>query len=1004
MSPALIDSWEWTLYDQRMQWTEPASPHPDIVLIGRDAESERQLGTGIWDRAVFATMIQSLKEAGARVVALDFAFIGPSPQARGGHTSDVMLAKSIQDMGNVVLPLPVQIGEVSPARQIGHDRPSLDHFPDTVGSSFSATDTQQLEHASLLGAVLPELFNRTHQWGHIAAQSDDDGVFRHVPAFLRVQERAIPAFSVAIAAAYLNVKPEDIVITPGTHVTLRRLNNPSETLTDLEIPVNPENQLLLNYAGKWPQAPFPYLLFSDVLEKINEGASDELNHWVEDKIVLIFHAGAEHDRRRTPLELKAPGGFIHANAIQTILTRSFLSPISMGTQFWILLILTMMATASVVYGSWRWGWCAMLIIIGGYLLLSQLSFSTNGRIYPFILPLLGMLSGTGVASAWAIWNERHTIENLEITLEHSQEELVQTRKDLTKTESTVQELEQELKTSRTKALASETAQQQIIQAVQELEHKLLAAETELQAWQSDVKRLERDLEESRTKYLEEDQPEIRKVQDLEDQLHQADMRRLAAESTVMRLEEVLEGSRKEMVIAEMNRQQASQQAKELEAKLHAVEAKWNTAKHDMPLDKSESQTLQPAGMTFMTLSNRELTEFRQECETQHQIFTTDTRLLSQYKDLKKIAPRPMSILILGEPGTGKELFAQAVHTLSALPGNYVTTNMAAIPGDLFESAFFGHRKGSFSGATQDHVGYFEQADGGTIFLDEIGDLRIDMQAKILRAIQEGSFYPVGAKQQTTVKTRIVAATNKDLLKGIEEGWFRRDLYDRLASFRLWLPPLRERNHDLKSLAARLVQRAGHEMKRENIQLSKEALEAMTQYPWPGNIRELQDALRRAVVFADQDVILAEDLRLGVEQPHPNHKTIEPNSESTQDVSGDQALLQCLRQHRFDMQRTAKAVGWERSTVTQRLKGLCFQALVDQQFDRSKAAGALAQQDPAMTRLAEQKLNTYYDSLLRHIAEAQTLDEALALCRQRLKNLPDRHLPAMEALVRHHFKK
>ena len=126
--PAFIDTWKLSVYDQRLRWAEKDSPHPDIVLIGRDAESERQLGYGIWDRAVFAKMITALGEAGASVIALDFAFVGPSPPDRGGHVSDELLAQAIKDIDNVVLPLPVQIGNVSPAVQIGREQPHLDHF------------------------------------------------------------------------------------------------------------------------------------------------------------------------------------------------------------------------------------------------------------------------------------------------------------------------------------------------------------------------------------------------------------------------------------------------------------------------------------------------------------------------------------------------------------------------------------------------------------------------------------------------------------------------------------------------------------------------------------------------------------------------------------------------------------------------------------------------------------------------------------------------------------
>jgi DNA-binding NtrC family response regulator/CHASE2 domain-containing sensor protein len=371
------------------------------------------------------------------------------------------------------------------------------------------------------------------------------------------------------------------------------------------------------------------------------------------------------------------------------------------------------------------------------------------------------------------------------------------------------------------------------------------------------------------------------------------------------------------------------------------------------------------------------------------IVTREPAVLALFRDLERAARTTLPILLSGEPGTGKELFARAAHRLSpraAAP--FVAVNMAAIPPDLFESEMFGHVKGSFTGAVADRRGYFEQAAGGTIFLDEIGEARAEHQGKLLRVLQERTLQRVGATQATGVDARVVAASNRDLARGVAEGWFREDLYFRLKGVVLRLPPLRERKRDVGPLAERFVEEAVAETGRRAT-LSEAALLALEAHDWPGNVRELQNCLRRAVALADRDVLTAADLRLDTPAQPPS----EP--------AGDAAVLDSLRRHGFDMQATARALGWDRSTVTQRLKGLGFRALVEAGGDRGRAALALAG-DPALARTVEMKLGEYHEHLLRSVAGFDSADAAIAACRRRFKNLPERHFRSLEALVRETF--
>jgi transcriptional regulator with GAF, ATPase, and Fis domain len=234
--------------------------------------------------------------------------------------------------------------------------------------------------------------------------------------------------------------------------------------------------------------------------------------------------------------------------------------------------------------------------------------------------------------------------------------------------------------------------------------------------------------------------------------------------------------------------------------------------------------------------------------------------------VEKIAPSKVPALILGEPGTGKELFARLVHRLSdRRHRSFIAVNCAAINETLAESEMFGHVKGAFTGAEANRTGKFELADKGTLFLDEVGDLSPGAQAKLLRALQEGEIQPLGTEQTRKVDVRVVAATNKNLKKMIEDKTFRDDLYYRLAGIELHLPPLRERIDDIPELADALLRKATQELKRAK-SLSKESLRRLMQRSWPGNVRELDLALKRSALVASGDVLEPEDLWLTVELP------------------------------------------------------------------------------------------------------------------------------------------
>ena len=220
------------------------------------------------------------------------------------------------------------------------------------------------------------------------------------------------------------------------------------------------------------------------------------------------------------------------------------------------------------------------------------------------------------------------------------------------------------------------------------------------------------------------------------------------------------------------------------------------------------------------------------------------------EQIEMVAPTDATVLILGETGVGKELVARAIHERSARHDRaLVKVNCTAIPGELFESEFFGHVKGAFSGALKDRIGRFQLADGGTLFLDEIGSLPAAMQPKLLRVLQEGEFEAVGDEHTRRANVRIIAASNRDLKSAVRTGRFREDLYYRLSVFPIEVPPLRERKEDIPVLAKYFVEAACKRLNRSPLQLSASQIRQLQDYDWPGNARELQNLIERAVIRA-----------------------------------------------------------------------------------------------------------------------------------------------------------
>jgi two-component system response regulator PilR (NtrC family) len=297
--------------------------------------------------------------------------------------------------------------------------------------------------------------------------------------------------------------------------------------------------------------------------------------------------------------------------------------------------------------------------------------------------------------------------------------------------------------------------------------------------------------------------------------------------------------------------------------------------------------------------------------------------------ITKVARSQAPVYILGESGVGKELVARTIHEQGArAAGPFIPVNCGAIPGELMESEFFGHRKGSFTGAHADKPGLFQAANGGTLFLDEVAELPLQMQVKLLRAIQEKSVRPVGAAAEVPVDVRILSATHKDLAELVEDGRFRHDLYYRINVIELRVPPLRERRSDLPQLAAAILSRLAHAQGQPLPALAPSAIDALTDYAFPGNVRELENILERALAMVEGGHISADDLRLPHARPFgaDGGKGAAPQ-EAVIDIDPANAALPTYIEQleRSAIQKALEENRWNKTRTAAQL-GITFRAL------------------------------------------------------------------------------
>lgn len=286
-----------------------------------------------------------------------------------------------------------------------------------------------------------------------------------------------------------------------------------------------------------------------------------------------------------------------------------------------------------------------------------------------------------------------------------------------------------------------------------------------------------------------------------------------------------------------------------------------------------------------------------------------------YDYVRLVAPTPMSVLILGASGTGKEYVARRIHELSARKDKpFFALDCGAIPKDVAASEFFGHRKGAFTGADADKRGAFEVANGGTLFLDEVGNLSYDVQVQLLRALQERRIRPVGGDRELTVDIRLVCATNENLEQAVAEGRFREDLYHRINEFTIYMPQLRERGNDIFLFADLFIRQANAELQRQVDGLDAAAAELLVQHSWPGNLRELNNVMKRAVLLARGRQITAAELQQAM---GPVRQNVVPTLHDEADER--QRIEEALRQTGGNKAKAARLLGIDRKTIYNKME-------------------------------------------------------------------------------------
>jgi Nif-specific regulatory protein len=356
----------------------------------------------------------------------------------------------------------------------------------------------------------------------------------------------------------------------------------------------------------------------------------------------------------------------------------------------------------------------------------------------------------------------------------------------------------------------------------------------------------------------------------------------------------------------------------LEGELHFLEAVADLIAQVVVARRSQQEKI-----SALERENLELRKNLEEQGKPGEMVGNSGSMREVYRQIAQVAPSVTTVLIRGETGTGKELVARAIHDKSPVStGPFVAVNCAALPESLLESELFGHEKGSFTGALAKRIGRFEMADNGTLFLDEVGEMSMSAQGRLLRAIQEKEIQRVGGTNTVRVNVRLVCATNRDLEKDVTEGRFREDLYYRINVFTIALPPLRERGADVLLLADFFAKKYARINKKEIERISTPAIDMLSAYHWPGNVRELENVMERAVLVAPENVVNGHDLPPTLQMKDPDQQGPRKNDlESMVAAYEKEIITEALKDARGNQSRAAEILGTTKRIIQYKIQNL-----------------------------------------------------------------------------------
>ena len=878
---------ECKTFDYRMRARGAIKSNPDIILIDIDDRSIDSIGRWPWDRTIHAKMIEALSVNKTNTIAYDILFYQPSPQTK----SDDILAKATREAERVYYPVGF---EFAPSNLDGSTIEESDHLEILKPFGFGRFIGETKRILSVKRAIAPisKIFEASKGLGHISSNRDNDGIIRRAPLLVEMNSVLFPSFALITVMDYLNVAKDNIIIKPGKSITLKEALFPNEEKKrNIVIPIDDKGMMLINYAGVWSKS-FNHYSFKNIYNRIGVSGNEEELPSFNDNIIIVCNAASGHDIKPIPLENNYPGGGIHANIINTILTENFLVEADVFIKIGIILILSIIGSLVGFLIKWHLKAMSLFFLLSGYIIMSFYLFKSCGIVLPLISPSIALILGSMLVSFYQIQSTRGDL----LTLGK--------------------------------------------------EKKKFKTQLEL------------------------------------------------VSSKLAKKENEIAGILKKLSVQE-----------NYASNIHL--------KDRLRAKRDEKESLEKKKiMILRNLSPFEAEKLRHEAE-KFNIISRNSKLLEAFDLAKRVAPTDHGVLLLGESGTGKELFVRAIHAMSnRKQAKLVSINVAAIVPTLAESELFGHVKGAFAGADRNREGLFQRAHKGTIFLDEIGNLHSDIQAKLLRILQDGEVRPVGSSTSAYIDVRVIAATDKNLEMEVKSGRFNKALFSRLNRYPIILPPLRERSEDIPYLADEFIKR--HKEERDISGISKEAIEALCKWHWPENIRQLEHVIIRALVNTQHKKLQNNDIQYAIEQASyagyvpqdikekGDRIEVKEKKENKQGEKEDYFnLIAQLRKTKFNMKETCEILDINRNTLTDNFKGICFKYLAENNGDIKDAALAIAD-SPDISKKVESKIREYYKNLKLKIKDCKNSQMAKEKCSKIFKNIPKVYFQYIEILVDKYF--